>query len=140
MHGREHLLAVVEATPSGEAPLEVAHDIVARGGRATVVFLINAAMRRDIAAFAAAEDLAAGSAEAIAINRLSDAYARRIGGEETDVVVWHMTPSPRALIDAATASDATSIAVPQDIARHRHWRALLTDAPVPVVVTPLRAA
>jgi hypothetical protein len=43
MQTREHLIAIVEPTVEGEAPLALATDLVTRGGKATVLIAPNRA-------------------------------------------------------------------------------------------------
>ncbi len=42
---QEHLLAVVDPTEAGDSTLDIASDVVARGGKATVVVLVDQRVR-----------------------------------------------------------------------------------------------
>ena len=136
MTHREHLLAIVEPSATGEAPLEIANDVVTRGGKATIVVLLTDEARNDFRRFADAQDLDVHHGEAVAVDRLIDVYTTRVGGSDTDSVVSHARTSALDLLAMAADTDATSIAIPQQVARRRGVRKLVSQAPVPVLVTP----
>ena len=136
MTHREHLLAIVEPSATGEAPLEIANDVVTRGGKATIVVLLTDEARNDFRRFADAQDLDVHHGEAVAVDRLIDVYTTRVGGSDTDSMVTHARTSALDLLAMAADTDATSIAIPQQVARRRGVRKLVSQAPVPVLVTP----
>ena len=43
MNSQEHIVAVVDSTHGEDSTLDLARQVVARGGRATVVVLVNGA-------------------------------------------------------------------------------------------------
>ena len=136
MTHREHLLAIVEPSATGEAPLEIANDVVTRGGKATIVVLLTEEARNDFRRFADAQDLDVHQGEAVAVDRLIDVYTTRVGGSDTDSMVTHARTSALDLLAMAADTDATSIAIPQQVARRRGVRKLVSQALVPVLVTP----
>ena len=136
MTHREHLLAIVEPSATGEAPLEIANDVVTRGGKATIVVLLTDEARNDFRRFADAQDLDVHHGEAVAVDRLIDVYTTRVGGSDTDSMVTHARTSALDLLAMAADTDATSIAIPQQVARRRGVRKLVSEALVPVLVTP----
>jgi len=136
MTHREHLLAIVEPSATGEAPLEIANDVVTRGGKATIVVLLTDEARNDFRRFADAQDLDVHHGEAVAVDRLIDVYTTRVGGSDTDSMVTHARTSALDLLAMAADTDATSIAIPQQVARRRGVRKLVSRALVPVLVTP----
>ena len=136
MTHREHLLAIVEPSATGEAPLAIANDVVTRGGKATIVVLLTDEARNDFRRFADAQDLDVHHGEAVAVDRLIDVYTTRVGGSDTDSMVTHARTSALDLLAMAADTDATSIAIPQQVARRRGVRKLVSQALVPVLVTP----
>lgn len=135
MTNRHHLLAVVEPNQAGEASLDIATDHVAHGGTATVLVLLNEQTRDEFRRFADAEDLHVHHGEAIAIDRLVDAYTARVGGG-TDTIVADSASSARELLDVAATSRATSMVIPQHVAARRNLRRLVSDTTVPVLIAP----
>ena len=133
---QEHLLAVVEPNQAGELSLDIASDTVARGGRATLLVLLNDQTRNDFRRFADCEDLEVHHGHALALDRLADSYASRVGGNDTETIILDPTSSARDLLDVAARTQATSIAIPQQLATRRNLRKLVSDASVPVLVTP----
>jgi hypothetical protein len=138
MQTHEHLLAVVEPTEGGEAALDLAVDVVARGGRATVMVVVTKQARDDFRRFADSEDLSPYDAETIAVDRLADTYNARIGGVEG--ILTNSVASSSELLRAVTATGATSVAVPQHLATRREMGKLVHNSHVPVLVAPNRAA
>lgn len=136
MQLREHLLAIVEPNEAGEAPLHTATDLVARGGKATVLVLLNQQVHDEFRQFADAEDLDVHIGEAVALNRLVNVYTSLVGGDDTEAIVSHSTSSAREILDVAAASRVTSIAIPQRLAARRSLRRLVSDSHIPVLVTP----
>jgi hypothetical protein len=139
MQTREHLIALVEPTLEGETPLALATELVARGGKATVLLVVTDRARDEFRRFADSENLGHGQAETIAVDRLTASYKSRVGGD-TDTIVADSTTSSNDLLGAATASGATSIVIPQHLATRPELHELVSGSPVPVLITPKRAA
>ena len=139
MQTREHLIALVEPTREGEAPLAMATDLVARGGKATVMLVVTDRARDEFRRFADSEHLGHGHAERMAVDRLTASYTSRVGGD-TDTIVADSTMSSNDLLGAATASGATSIAIPQHLATRPELHEIVSGSPVPVLIAPNRAA
>lgn len=138
MNNLEHIVAIVQPTSRQDTTVDMARDVVTKGGRATIVMLITDDVRKDFRAFAESEDLNIAEAEAIAIERLRDDYVSTVGPGRTSVIV-SMTPSGLSPQHPAI-SGATSIAVgQQSLSRHSLQR-LVSGATIPVIVTPARAA
>lgn len=136
MQTREHLLAVVEPTAGGEATLALANELVARGGKATVALVVTDGVREGFRHYADAENLGEGHAEAVAVSRLMDVYRARVGGDDTGAIVTESATSSGDLLDAATGTGVTSIAIPQHLATERDLHGLMSESLVPVVVAP----
>lgn len=138
MTAREHLLAIVEPTTGGDTTLELAHDVVERGGSVSLVLMVTKRVRQDIAAFAAGADLEIGEAEAIALDRLSLECGQFVGGAANTTIAFgsatkrdlrrHLTPG------------TTAIAIPGDLASRRAVRRIGAATGLPVVVAPPPAA
>ena len=136
MQLRQHLLAVVEPNEADDASLDMAADLVARGGKATVLMLLNQQARDDFRRFADSEDLLAHVGEAMALERLTNGYTSRIGGEDTEVLVAIWTSPVRELLEVAAELRATSIVIPQRLAARRSLRRLVSDTTLPVLIAP----
>lgn len=138
MNTLEHIVAIVQPTGRYDSTVDIARDVVANGGRATVIMLVTDRVRRDIRDFAAAENLSIGEAEAIAIDRLSDDYVTAIGAGHTDVVVSTATDAHDQAQPALAT--ATKIAVGQDALTRHALNRLASSTTVPVIVAAPRAA
>ena len=57
MNNQEHIVAVVDPTVAQDSKLELAQQVVDRGGRATVMVLASRDAMAGVTAFADAEDL-----------------------------------------------------------------------------------
>ena len=136
MQSRQHLLAVVEPNEADDASIDMAADLVARGGKATVLMLLNQQARDDFRRFADSEDLLAHVGEAIAVERLANDYTSRIGGDDTEVIVAIWTSPVRELLEVAAELRATSIVIPQRLAARRSLRRLVSDTTLPVLIAP----
>ena len=137
MTTREHLLTVVEPTTGGDTTLELAHDVVERGGTASLVLMVTKRVRQDIAAFAAGADLEIGEAEAIALDRLSLDCEQRVGASQSTTFVHSSTNSD---LRSFLTPDTTAIALPAHLASRRTVRRLGSATGLPVVVAPRRRA
>jgi hypothetical protein len=139
MTSNEHILAIVDAAEGGEATLDIARDVVSRGGRATVLVLSDPVLTGHLRAFAASENLDVNVAGAIYNDRLIRGYTTRVGGPGTTVTIDEHDSGLRVLSGAAGAG-ATAVAIPQRLLGDRRWRTAVRRSPLPVVVTPPRAA
>lgn len=139
MQNQEHIIVLVSPTDDGEVTLGAAHDVVARGGEATVVILFDEAVERDIRAFAASEELSFGDAGAIYADRLSATYAAEVGVPASRVVTDRWDAGSE-LLDGAAAAAATSVVMPQRLLAQRDWRRAVRYSRVPVLITPPHAA
>jgi hypothetical protein len=140
MKTQEHIVAVVEPTRDGEATLEIAQQVVKRGGRATVVVLVTRKTMSDIRAFAESENLTVPDASEIYFERLTETYLSRIGSSDTSAVVTESASSGRVVLEIAASVRPTSIAMPQRLANRRGWRASVARSQVPVLITPPTSA
>ncbi len=140
MKNQEHMMAVVEPTRDGEATIEVAKQVVDRGGRATVLVLVTRDTVADIAAFAEAEDLRLPDAREIYAERLADVYSSRFGDHEVATIVTDGRRAGQIIFDTAGEVAATTVAMPQRLATRRGWRASVARSQVPVLITPPKAA
>ncbi len=138
MNNLEHIVAIVQPTGQYDSTIDIARDVVAGGGRATVIMLVTDRVRKDIRDFAAAENLSIGEAEAIALDRLSDDYVTSIGAGHTNVVVSTVSEA-QSQAHSALAT-ATKIAVGQDALNRHALNRLAATTTVPVIVAPPIAA
>lgn len=136
MKTQEHIVAVVEPTRDGEATLDIAQEVIERGGRATVVVLVTRKTMSDISAFAESENLTVPDASEIYFERLAEMYASRIGSPDTSAVVTQGASSSRVVFETAASVRPTSIAMPQRFANRRGWRASVARSKVPVLIAP----
>lgn len=140
MKMQEHVVAVVEPTRDGEVTLDIAQEVIERGGRATVVVLVTRKTMSDIGAFAESENLTVPDASEIYFERLAEMYASRIGSPDTSAVVTQSASSSRVVFETAASVRPTSIAMPQRFANRRGWRASVARSEVPVLIAPAIAA
>jgi len=140
MKTQEHIVAVVEPTRDGEATLDIAREVVMRGGRATVVVLVTRQTMSDIRDFAEAENLTFPDAREIFIERLAAMYSSRVGGPDTSAIVAQGDYSGRTVFTSATSARSTTIAMPQGLAKRRGWRVSVARSQVPVLIAPPTAA
>jgi MinD superfamily P-loop ATPase len=139
MNTQEHIVAVVEPTRDGESTLDVARQVVERGGRATVVVLVTRKTMSDVRAFAESESLTVPDASEIYFERLAESYSSRVGSPDTSTVVTESASSSRVVFETASSVRPTSIAMPQRLVNRRAWRASVARAQVPVLVAPSTA-
>ncbi|MEA2011026.1 MAG: hypothetical protein U9N78_10010 [Actinomycetota bacterium] len=140
MKTQEHIVAVVEPARDGEVTLDIAQEVIGRGGRATVVVLVTRKTMSDIGAFAESENLTIPDASEIYFERLAEMYASRIGSPDTSAVVTQSASSSRVVFETAASVRPTSIAMPQRFANRRGWRASVARSKVPVLIAPAIAA
>ena len=140
MKAKEHMIAVVEPTRDGESTIELAQQVVDRGGQATVVVLVTRDTVAEIAAFAAAENLTLPDAREIYIERVADVYSSRFGDHDVATIVTDRPDPDTVVFGLARSAIGTTIAMPQRLASRRGWRASVARSKVPVLVTPPKAA
>ncbi len=136
MKTQEHIVAVVEPTRDGESTLDIARQVVRRGGRATVVVLVSRKTMSDIREFAESESLTVPDASEIYFERLAEMYSSRIGISDTSAVVTESASSGRTVFETASSVQPTSIAMPQRLAGRRGWRGSVARSQVPVLIAP----
>lgn len=134
-----NVVAVVDNPAEAETTLEIARKTVQRGGSATVVLLRTPQVIRDIRNMARQQQISPVVAEQLYVDRARETFNTTIG-HETTTIVPHRLASARGIVDTATKARATAIAVPASLTRRRGWARALAHAPVPVTVTPSRAA
>lgn len=130
----EHVLTIVEPTAHGDSTLDLAHDVVARGGRASVVMVITDRVDADIDGYAESENLSRTEAETQAFEQLAGYCANRIGGEVPTIVErfgWLGVDIRRHITD-----DVTSVAIPAGLLGKRDLARIERRLGRPVVVTP----
>jgi hypothetical protein len=140
MKNQEHMVAVVEPARDGESTIELAQQVVDRGGRATVLVVVTRDTVTDIAAFAEAEELRFPDAKEIYVERLAEVYSSRFGDHEVATIVTDHREPNRVAFDTAGKVAATTVAMPQRLATRRGWRASVARSQVPVLIAPPRAA
>ena len=140
MKTKEHMIAVVEPTRDGESTIDLAQEVVDRGGRATVLVVMTRRTTGDSLAFAEAEDLRIPDAREIYFERLAQAYSSRFEGHEVATIVIDRPDPSRVAFDTADKIAATSVAIPQRLANRRRWRASVARAHLPVLIAPAAAA
>ena len=139
MNNQEHIVAVVDPTVEEDSTLDLAQEVVARGGRATVMVLASRATIAGMTAFADAEDLPFPDAREIYLQRLARQYHERFNGNVTPTIFTGVDSS--TFIFARAAADAaTVIAVPQRLTKKRGWRNSVAESKVPVLIAPVKAA
>jgi len=136
MKPQEHIVAIVEPNRDGEATIDIARDVVDRGGRATVVMLLTHKTMSDISDFAASENLTVPDASEIYLDRLAETYAARIGSPDTSAVMTGNPSSGRTVFETAERIRSTTVAMPQRIAKRRGWRSSVARSQVPVLIAP----
>ncbi len=105
MNKQEHIVAVVDSTHEEDSTLNLARQVVDRGGRATVVVLVNGTTTSDIRRFAEAENLTVPDARAIYLERLSRMYSSRVGGLNTSAIVAERDYSGRSVFASAEKAE-----------------------------------
>ncbi len=137
MSHHEHLLTIVEPIPGGDSTLGLAHDIVARGGSASVVVVITDRVRREFVAHAEADGLGGGEAEARAIQQLRAQYRDRIGGSPTLDIYYGAL---RSDVVRYVTPDTTAIAIPECLVADKLVERIAAYSGRPVIVAPGRPA
>lgn len=139
MKTQEHIVAVVDPANDEDSTIDLAQEVVERGGRATVVVLASKETISAIAAFAYSEDLTVPDATEIYLERLASMYTSRFGGRNTPTIYTN-ADAGKFVFDTAARSAATVVAMPQRLASRRSWRTSVTASEVPVLIAPPKAA
>ncbi len=132
----DHLVAVVD-TATDASTIPVARSAVRGGARATVLVSLGRQDQQHIREFAEAEHISAGEAESRYLAALDGDIRRELGEDTVIHVTGPAGTGARAV--ASIAADATQVAIPSNLARHRSWRRALRRTSVPVTVTPSAA-
>lgn len=138
MKAQEHIVAIVDPTRDEDSTIELAQEVVARGGRATVIVLASKETISAIADFARSEDLTVPDATEIYLERLASMYASRFG--QSAPTIFTNADSGKFVFDTAARSAATLVAMPQRLASKRAWRTSVASSQVPVLIAPPKAA
>jgi len=138
MKAQEHIFAVVDPAREEEAAIDLAQEVVARGGRATVIVLASKETVAGISAFAESENLTFPDAREIYLERLALMYTSRFGQDAG--TIFTRVDAGRLVFDTAVRSAATVVAMPQRLASLRGWRASVAKSQVPVMIIPPKAA
>jgi hypothetical protein len=140
MNTQEHMIAVVEPARDGESTIELAKEVVYRGGGATVVVLVTPHTAAAIAEFADAEDMTFPNAKALYVERIADVYSSRFGDHRIATIVTDRRDPYNVVFDTAGQTAATVVAIPQRMATQRSWRATVARSEVSVLIAPPKAA
>ena len=137
MANQEHIVVVVDPTVD-DSTLDLAQQVVDRGGRATIMVLTGRETMAGLNEFAHSEELTLPDARAIFLDRLAMQYQRRFNGHATPTMFATVGDS-RFVFAEATRDAATVIAVPQRLAKRRGWRHSVAKSKVPVLIAPMAA-
>ena len=137
MSRQEHLLTIVEPTRGGDTTLELAHETVARGGKASVVMVVTDRVQRDLQAHLQTDESGRGEAETQALDQLRSQYSARIGG--APMLATHFGALGSEVVKYVTA-DTTAIAIPERLVIDKLIQRIAMYSGLPVIVTPSRAA
>ncbi len=140
MTSQEHIIAVVDPAQDGESTVDLAEQVVDRGGRATVVVLLSRKTVDEVTAFADAENLTYPDAHEIIVERLTESYLARFGGKTQVAFVADNSDTNRLVFSRAARDAATSVAMPQRLAKRRGWKSFVSGSPIPVTIAPPKAA
>lgn len=140
MSNQEHVLGLIDSHPNSTAVLDVAHDVVERGGRATLVVVLSSDDRRHIRDLADAEDIGVPDATALYMDNITETYGAFVGKTATVTVLHAPSLDPRAAIATAADEGVTIVALPSSLAGTRQGRSAIGRTAVPVLVVPARAA
>ena len=135
---KEHTIAVFEPSLDDDSAVEIARETVASGGDATILVLVGPVTMENASAFSKSENLAPSDGRAIYFERLADNFSERSGAH-----VKLISDGPRAqrfVFDAVAREHATSIVVPQRLARRRNWKSAVAKSRIPVLLAPPKAA
>jgi hypothetical protein len=139
MKNQEHIVAVVDPTVDQDSTLDLAQEVVNRGGRVTVMVLATRDTVAGMTAFAKSEDLTLPDGAEIYLERLAMQYTERFGGEKAETILTNVDASGFVFATAARNA-ATVVAMPQKLAGRRGWRNSVAKSQVPVLIAPPKAA
>lgn len=135
----EHVVAVVDNPSGAESVLEYARDSVQRGGTATVVLLMTPTVKRAIRELARQQAISPVTAERVYLTQAREAIKNTVGGD-AETIVSSRLAGVRCAFEAAAKVHATALTLPTSLAGRRGWGRAMAKAPMPVTVTPSRAA
>ncbi len=139
MKNQEHIVAIVDPTVDEDSTLDLAQEVVDRGGRVTVMVLASRDTVAGMTAFANSEDLTLPDGAEIYLERLAMQYTERFGGPEATTILARVDAS-EFVFATAKQKAATVVAMPQRLAGRRAWRNSVAKSPVPVMIAPQKAA
>ena len=134
------MIAVVEPTLNDATTIDLAKQVVDRGGRATVVVLLSRETKAAVAEFAESENLTFPDAHEIYLERLAASYSAHFGDHKAATIITDRSDANRFVFDAAARRAATSVAVPQRLISRRNWKSSVARSQIPVLIAPARAA
>jgi hypothetical protein len=132
----EHVVAIIDNLTGEEAALQLVSNSLSRGGTATVVVLLTSRVRRTIRDMAREQQISPTAAEQFYVDRIRETVNNVTGGNVP--VVTRRSSRVHGVLGSAT--QATAMAIPTSIAGRRGWGRALATVPIPVTVTPSRAA
>jgi hypothetical protein len=139
MTNNEHIVAVVDPTADTDSTLDLAQQVVDRGGRATVMVLASRDAIANVAAFAESEELTFPDATEIYLERLALQYRERFHGREAPTILTGVDNSG-FVFATATSNAATVVALPQRLATRRGWKTSVARSTLPVLIAPRKVA
>ena len=140
MKNQEHIVAVVDPTVDEDSTLDLAQEVVDRGGRVTVMVLASRDTVAGMTAFANSEDLTLPDGTEIYLERLAMQYTERFGGHEAAATILTGADASGFVFATAARNAATVVAMPQRLAGRRGWRNSVAKSQVPVLIAPPKAA
>lgn len=140
MKNQEHIVAVVDPTVEEDSTLDLAQEVVDRGGRVTVMVLASRDTVAGMTAFAKSEDLTVPDGAEIYLERLAMQYTERFGGHEAAATILTSADASGFVFATAARNAATVVAMPQRLAGRRGWRTSVAKSQVPVLIAPPKAA
>ncbi len=132
----DHVVAVIEPVAGRDEVAELARKTVVAGGRATVLLRLSPAFRADIDRFAASEELDFGTAQEIALERLTERYRQMI---DPGAAVLPIADGARLPLEHPALADATAVIIDASSVTYPALQLQLSQSPVPVVLAPAGA-
>jgi hypothetical protein len=74
------------------------------------------------------------------MERLAHNYSEIFHGKERVTIVTDGPEANRLVFDRASRDGATAVVMPQRLVSRRKWKSSVAKSPVPVVITPTKAA
>jgi hypothetical protein len=140
MKNQEHIVAVVDPSVNEDSTLDLAQQVVDRGGRVTVMVLASRDTVAGMTAFASSEDLTLPDGAEIYLERLAMQYTERFRGQEAAATILTGADASGFVFATAARNGATVLAMPQWLATKRSWRTSVAKSQVPVLIAPPKAA